>query len=349
MSVLKPHDVDGFLAGLASQSGTKHLPFCIMAFGPDRGMVTDAIEHFCDATSIDTSDALAVTVLDGATVASDPGRLWDELNAPTLFSGGRLVRIREAGGDKRLADLVQAVLAERPRDVFLAIEAGDLKRTSAIVKAFENAKDAVALPCYSANERGKERMVDRLLNESGITIDENAKADLVASLADDHRAARLAVEKLVLYAHGQERISAEDVGAVLLDGASASAGSAVDAALRGDAKSFEREYRRLLAARVSPFLVLRDLGAQLQWIEKAQGETGSHGTTAAKRVAALAGRRIHFRRLPALEEGARRLPVETVRRLASEVARTILRTRLGPNLEAELVAFLAHKVVYANC
>ena len=346
MSILKPHDVEGFLAGLDANSG--RIPFCVMAFGPDRGMVSDAIERFCDATSIDTSDTLAVAVLDGASVASDPGRLWDELNAPGLFGGGRLVRIRDAGGDKRLADAIRSILSDPPGDVFLGIEAGDLKRTSGIVKAFENARHAVALPCYPADARGKDRMVERLMSENGMAIDEDARAELVATLADDHRAARGAIEKLLLYGRGQDRIGVDDVRAALQDGANGSAGNAVDAALRGDGSGFEREYRRLLAARVSPFLVLRDLSAQLGWIEKAQGEAGGHGPKAAKRITALTGRRMHFRRVPALEEGARRLPTQAVRALATQTARAVLATRLDPNLEAELVAALAHAVLYPD-
>ena len=355
MSVLKAHEIEPFLRGLETgragrQGGGEQgrrasaLPFCLMAFGPDRGLVSEAVARFCAVTPIDSSDALGVTVLDGPTVAGDPGRLWDELNGPGLFGDGRLVRLREVGGDKRLAEVIRAVLDDPPESVFLAIEGGDLKRTSALVKAFDGAKGAVALPCYADDARTLAATLERMLDDASMSIDEDARAALLQTLGGDRRTTLAEIEKLVLYSHGTDRITLDDVRAVTGDAAAQSADLVVDAALTGDRTALERHYARLLSARASPFLVLRDLAQQLQWVERAQAEAGGAGRPAAQRVSSLAGRRVHFRRMPALERAASSIAPRDVRALGERTVRTILASRLQPSLEAELVAQLCQEI-----
>ena len=343
MSVLKAHEVEPYLDRLRAP-----LPFCVMAFGPDRGLVSECIARFCAAAPVDASDPLATVTLDGPAVAADPGRLWDELNGPGLFGGGRLVRLREAGADKRIADVVKALLDDPPAGVHLAIEAGDIRRTTALVKAFDRAPSGTALPCYADDERTLERTITRLVSDGGLTIEPAAKAELLSTLGSDRRATRAEVEKLMLYAAGTDTITLDDVRAVIGEGASFSADEAVDATLAGDGARFERAYARLLASRVSPFLVLRDLAQQLQWIERAHHKAGGSGSGAARAVAALAGKRVHFKRMPALERGARDLDEMAVRRLGQRMADTVLQTRLSGDLEAEIVHALCTDVLNAR-
>ena len=345
MSVLKAHEVEPFLRRLEAKGGDAGPPFCLMAFGPDRGFVSHAVGRYCAATPVDTSDSLALSVMDGPTVAADPGRLWDELNGPGLFGGGRLVRLREVGGDKRLADAIGGVIADPPNGAFLAIEAGDLKRTSGLVKAFDGSRHAVALPCYADDARSLGATLDHALKDAGRTIDEDARVALLSTLGGDRRMTLAEIDKLLLYTHGSDRIALEDVRAVTGDTAAQSADLVVDAALRGEAGAFERHYARLLAARASPFLVLRDLAQQLQWVERAQSEAGGAGRSAAQRLSAIAGRRVHFKRMPALEHAARTIAAHDVRGLGERTTRTILDTRLLPALEAEQVATLCRSVI----
>ena len=337
MSILKAHEVDAFLDRLPGDAP----PFCVMAYGPDRGRVSDAIGRFCAAVPVDSSDALATVTLDGPAIAVDPGRLWDELNGPGLFGGGRLVRLREVGGDKRIADTIAALLADPPAGTHLAIEAGDLKRTQALVKAFERARHGIALPCYADDERTLDRLVARSLEAAGLAIEPDARIELLAQLGGDRRATMAEIEKLALYAHGTGTVTLEDVRAATGDASGLSADEAVDAALGGEGARLECAYAKLIAARVSPFLVLRDLAQQMQFVERAHDGAGGN---AARRIEAVAGRRVHFRRLPALKRAAGRLDAATARRLASRTADTVLATRLKPDLEAELVRALLHEV-----
>ena len=338
MTVLKAGEAERFLDGLTGGNP----PSVLMAYGPDRGLVSEAIERFVSASGIDASDALATVVLDGATVAGDPGRLADEMNGPGLFGGRRVVRLREAGNDKRLVGAVRGVIENPPPDTALAIEGGDLKRGSTLLTAFERSRDAVALPCYADDEASLRRAIERRVRDGGMRIEGDALDALVEALGADRLASRAEVDKLLLYAHGRDRIERSDVRAVIDDAGAIAADDAVDGALTGDLARFSRAFARLTASKASTFLVLRDLAQQLQVLERAQDGGGGPGAVA-KRLRGP-GARVHFRRLPALERAAERLDQARTRELIAATAHATLESRRRAPLEADMVERLCLNV-----
>ena len=71
----------------------------------------------------------------------------------SMFSGRRLLWVRNAQGQKALADDVKALCAAPSTDATILIEAGDLKKGLALRTAVEAAKTAIALPCYMDDAR----------------------------------------------------------------------------------------------------------------------------------------------------------------------------------------------------
>ena len=340
MPLLKAHGVERFLAAL--EAGRERPPPCVLAYGPDRGLVSDCLRRFAAATPVEPGDALANVVLDGAALAADPGRLRDELNGPGLFGGARLVRLREAGNDKRVVAAVAAALAEPSPDAFLAIEAGELKRGAALLKPFERAPDAFALPCYADDVAALERTVRGMIEAAGKRIEPEGEASLLATLGGDRLTTRSEIDKLLLYVGEDPTITEADVRACVGDAAGVAADEAVDGALAGDGARFERAYARVLASKGSTFLVLRDLAQQLQWLERAW-EGAANERAAARRLESLGGR-VHFRRLPALRAAIARLPAARVSALLDRATATVLETRRRPALESELARALCLEV-----
>lgn len=342
MPVLKAHEADRFLDGLAGG----RVPFCVMAYGPDRGLVADSLSRFAEATGVDRGDTLATVILDGASLQADPGRLRDELDGPGLFGGRRLVRLREAGNDRRLVAAVEGALEDPSPDAHLAIEGGDLKRGSALLKLFERSRAGTALPCYADDARALERTVSRMLDEAGKTLEPDARAVLLDVLGGDRLATRAEIEKLVLFMGEEPRIGVADIRAIVGDAGAVAADDAVDGALEGNAERFERAFARLVASKASPFLVLRDLVQQLQWLERAQ--EGASSASGAVRALEGFGPRLHFRRVAALKSAAARLSPSRTVALLHEAGEAVLETRRRADLETELVRALCLEIARAE-
>ena len=77
-------------------------------------------------------------------LSSDPARLADEAAAISMLGGRRAVRVRGAGNG--LAALFEGFLECPPGDALVVVEAGDLPKSSALRKAFEEAENAPPSP-----------------------------------------------------------------------------------------------------------------------------------------------------------------------------------------------------------
>jgi len=135
-----------------------------------------------------------------------------------------------------------------PMEGRLIVEAGDLKKTARLRKLFEASKCAVALPCYTDNSRGLESLVDNVLKDAGLTITPDARGVLVSLLGADRALSRNEIEKLALYCTGQDRISADDVRAVVGDASDMTLDRIIRASFTGDTAGALREFDRSTGA-----------------------------------------------------------------------------------------------------
>src|SRR5450755_3189155 len=68
-----------------------------LVYGPDQGMVRERAGRLAKSVVPDLNDPFRVAELDGATLDSDPARLWDEAAALSMIGGRRVVRVQAAG------------------------------------------------------------------------------------------------------------------------------------------------------------------------------------------------------------------------------------------------------------
>jgi DNA polymerase III, delta subunit len=118
----------------------------VLVFGPDRGLVSERAAEIAAATRIDLKDDFSVVRLEAAEIAGDAGRLIDEARSVSLFGGERLVWVRNAGGERGLADAVKVLADGEMTGSRLIIEAGDLKKSAALRKIVIEAKTALGIP-----------------------------------------------------------------------------------------------------------------------------------------------------------------------------------------------------------
>lgn len=275
--IVKSNDADRFL---------ERPPKAIVAaliFGPDQGLVRERAESLAKSVVPDLTDAFRVTELDEAILNADPARLSDEAAAISMLGGRRVVRVRSAGN--MVAKVFESFLDDPKGDALVVVESGDLPKSSALRKAFEQADNGAAIACYADSARDLGEVVRSALKRNGLTISEQALEDAVSRLGSDRGITRREIEKLALYMHGKKRVEIDDVRAIMGDEAEAQVDEVCDAAGEGDLKRLDLALERLWSEGASATSILRPALSHFQRLlqVKAASERGESVDAAMKR------------------------------------------------------------------
>lgn len=326
MAEVKSHEFDAFLR-------RKPLPVRLfLIYGPDRGLVSERAAAIASSSGVDLDDAFSVVKLDASEIGNQPGRLIDEMNAIGLFGGERLVWIRNAASEKGVADAIDILASQSPGASTLVIEAGDLKKGSALRKAVETTSQAVAIPCYADDGRALQALIDQELAAEGLRISPAARQRLVETIGGDRLASRNELRKLALYCRGRELIEEQDVEEIVGDASAISTDDAIDAILKGDKDGFLHAIQKIVSSKTPVFLVLQGCLRQFQLLELMRAEMDEKRAPAAQAMATL-GRHLHFRRKPIVENALKTWASPAIRRETQRLQAAILQSRQRPALE----------------
>ncbi|MBL8659904.1 MAG: DNA polymerase III subunit delta [Rhodospirillales bacterium] len=276
----------------------------VLIYGPDRGLVRERADALSRAVAGDPPDPFRLSEVSMANVREDPARLSDEMASLSLAGGARAVRLREA--TDAAAEPIGNAFARPRAGSLLIVEAGDLGKRSALRSVFEGAKSAIAIPCYSDDEAGVQRLAAAMLADARLSITDEAMAYLVAHLGGDRALTRGEIEKLIVYIGasnggpvGRGRGDAEsaeqrarrtvqlaDVVACIGDSRESSLDAIAMAAAAGDVVSLDRALELAFASAVQPVSVIRAAARHLQRLHLAAGLVAA-GRSAEQAMAAL--------------------------------------------------------------
>ncbi len=163
-----------------------------LLYGPD-----EACSHAQAARLAKAMGADAERIdLDGATLKDDPARLSDEAAAFSMFAAKRWVRVN--AGDEALP-AIEALLEGPVTGTPVVVIAGDLKKTSALIKRLEN--DPAVLTCqnYLPDTADAGKLVVHLGRELGLRISPDVAQQVVSYCAEDQAVIRQELIKFALY------------------------------------------------------------------------------------------------------------------------------------------------------
>jgi DNA polymerase-3 subunit delta len=289
--IVKPADSERLLAHLP-----QHL-IAVLLYGPDQGLVRERAERLARSIVSDLHDPFRVSEIDGAALLEDGGRLSGEAAALSMTGGRRVVRIRGAGN--AAARLFGSFLAAPGGEALVIAEAGDLARDSSLREVFEEASNAAAIACYLDSPQTISELLRSSLEPLGIAIAPDALAEAVSLLGADRGTTRREVEKLLLYLHGRQRATIEDVRAIMGDEAEARIEEACDAAGEGDVRRLDRSLERLRNAGISPIAILWKAIGHFQRLALARTQLA--GGDSPDAIARRSRPPIHFTRLTAFK------------------------------------------------
>ncbi len=234
-----------------------------MLYGPDGGLVSERAARAVRAVVADPSDPFRVVEITKARLKDEPTAITDEAAALSFTPGRRVVRLKSAGEDLRLA--LESCLGDSVGDALLVVEAGDLPARSGLRRLFEQAKTAAAVACYRDDGRGLVRTIEETLEKYGLSASRDALFYLEQNLGGDRLITRQELEKLALYL-GDERstVALSDARACIGDAAELGLEDLALAVADGDFAEVERTSSRCFAEGTNPVQVLRATQRHLQ-------------------------------------------------------------------------------------
>lgn len=329
MAQKKAHEVENWLA---RPDPTKAI---VLIYGPDHGLVSERASKYAAQTGLPLDDPFTVVKLD-ADEADESGRLASEANTVSMFSEKRLLWVRGAQGQRGLAEDVKALCATPPSEAIILIEAGDLKKGSALRSTVESADRAIALPCYADAERDLDSLIDSTLSQAGLAISLDARNALRRNLGGDRLATRAELDKLALYAMGKSRIELADIQELTGDVAELSLDDAVDAVLSGQLDTFDKLFQRYVRSGTPVFLLANAMMRQFQTLRVLRSELDA-GRKSATEIVASARPPVFFSRKRVVENALRSWTSPAVDRALDRLQSTVLETRRRPDLAIALV------------
>jgi DNA polymerase III subunit delta len=206
----------------------------------------------------------------GPDVVANPGLLLDEAYAIGLFGDKRALWIDADGRD--LANALQPLLQEPPRDCAIVVEAGALKKGTALRDAFERSAAAASIECYPDDDRTLSALIDEEALAAGLKVSPEAKAALLANLGADRMSSRGELAKLTMYVRGAAAIEAEDVAAIVAGAAPSRLDAVIDSALGKELGRLESASARYFAEGGDGEELMRRLLQRVMLLVRLRGE-----------------------------------------------------------------------------
>ena len=325
MSELKAGEVDRFLK---SPDRGKAL---YLVYGPDRGLVSERGEVLARSTGVDLTDSFSTIKLDANELAGDPVKLIDEAYTVGMFGGDRLIWIRNAGNQKDVAANIETILKDPPAGVKLIVEAGDLKKGTGLRAAVEKSATGVTLPCYADNAGALSSLIDSTFSDTGQRLSLDARRYIQDHIGGDRRASRGELEKLVLYAHGEEEITLDMARASIGDASSTSFDDVVDAVITGKLGDFDEAMQAFISAGSNPQPLLAAAIRQFQQLDLLRAEMEKSGQSASG-IVASAKPPVFFARRKTVELALTRWTSQGIRHALRRLQDCVLESRMNAAL-----------------
>src|SRR5215468_5090709 len=305
----------------------------VLVFGPDAGLVRERAAALVRSCVDDPSDPFGFAIVEGDTLAEIPERLVEEAHTVPLFGGRRAILVK-AGARNFIAAVERLIGAPPESDCRVIIEAGDLRRSAPLRTLCERAPIVAALPCYQDSARDLGRLIDEEMRRAGMAITPNAKVLLASLIGGDRRASRSEIEKLTLYALGENRIDVPDVMAVVADATVPAVDSLIDAAFAGWASDVEINFGKVKSSGVSASTIAAAFVRQASALHllRLTVESGTSIDDLLRRTPA-----IHFSRVKAVRAALETWTASRLERLIAQLGETSLEVRKNSKLAYAII------------
>jgi DNA polymerase-3 subunit delta len=184
---------------------------------------------------------------DGAKLRADPARLPDEAAAISMFGDKRWVRVQPAG--EEVVPAVEALLEAPATGNPVVIIAGNLRKTSKLLKLCEADKAVISIVSYAPEGRNAEQLAVTMARELGLELPGDLARRLVALTGGERGLLAGEIEKLALYIDATpeepKAATSEALDALGAEGGEQQLFKAAMVILSGNVRATENEIARL--------------------------------------------------------------------------------------------------------
>jgi DNA polymerase-3 subunit delta len=256
----------------------------------------------------------------GAELKGDPARLADEAASISMFGGARWILVEPAGDEcvAAVEALLEAPAAGNP----VALVAGALKPSSALLKLALAAPAAVAFASYVPDAREADRLALDMARSMGLIL----RGDVARRVAEASGGNRAIIEqelaKFALYVgatpEGPREADHDVVDAL---GAAADEGDLsrlVEAVVGGDVRALETELTRLRSEGMEGIVLLRAMLRRMALLARLRSEVEQGNSPSA--VMASSGKALFWKEKPAVEQQLQRWRSELIAKAMTRLA-----------------------------
>ena len=216
-----------------------------LVHGSDEGLISERARGIVTALLAGDPDPMRLIRFDGDMLAREPGLLVEEADSVSMFGGSRVIWIESQRRD--IAPALAPLFKAPPRDCAILVEAGNLKKGTALRSAFEKMSHGVSIECYPDDRRGLAALIDVEARQAGLRVAADAREHLMTILGADRMTSRGEIAKLFVYAAGASEVTLADVEAIVSDAAPSALDDALDSAFSGDQGAVEATVSRYFA------------------------------------------------------------------------------------------------------
>lgn len=184
----------------------------VLLFGYDGGLIAERAAAVRKAWT--GGDTLALVALTGKEIKEHPHRLVEALTTSALFGGAPLAFISDAG-DGQTAALKPLLSDAWTGDGRVVICAPELRKSSSLLKLFEEAPHLVAVPCYADDPGLAAALLKTIFANENIRVSQTVVTMLGQMLAGDRLRLRTEALRLATFAGQGGEITEEMVAAAL--------------------------------------------------------------------------------------------------------------------------------------
>ncbi len=238
MTAIRPQALDAFLRKPDPAVGA------ILIYGDEPDSVRDLAGRIVKKIAGSLDDPFSVVLLQDADLASDPARLADEVQSMSMFGGARAIWVK--GAEQGFLKAAAPVLDGKVTGNLVIGESGPLGKSSGLRAAFESSPHVRIVPLYEADPAEIAGLVEQSLAREQLRIDQEAVHRFIELAGTSRGLVRREVEKLALYAMGQERVTLADVEAVCGNDTGARPDDLADSVMLGEVSEADRLFSELV-------------------------------------------------------------------------------------------------------